>query len=251
MHLTRAIPGPSLAKDLALVVLDAKDFVTAKFLPLADNPDSAGDFHLKAEAAYTEIKTPFRGNRFYYSPAPSNQPYIYTSANTLRASFLSFFNAGSSLTTFYGHSSWLQWAIEDLFDVNTLGQLNNQGRLPVVLEMTCFTGFFHHPAYPNTLDENLLRRSGGGAVAVWGSTGLGVATGHDALQEGFYQAITGQNTPSLGAAVLAGKMRLYASGVHLDLLDTYTLFGDPALALHLTVEPINYSNFVYLPLISH
>jgi len=54
--------------------------------------------------------------------------------------------------------------------------------------MTCFTGFFHHPEYP-TLDESLLRLAGGGAVATWSPSGLGVDAGHDYLLEGFYRAV--------------------------------------------------------------
>ena len=112
--------------------------------------------------------------------------------------------------------------------------------------MTCFTGSFHRPEVA-TLDESLLRLSGGGAVAVWGSTGLGVSTGHVSLQSGFYQAINDHEDRDLGAATLAGKMELYATGSHQELLDTFTLFGDPALKMNLTITP--YSNQVYLPIV--
>ncbi|MCB0213515.1 MAG: DUF11 domain-containing protein, partial [Anaerolineae bacterium] len=102
--------------------------------------------------------------------------------------------------------------------------------------MTCFTGFFHHPK-TTTFDESLLRRSTGGAVAVWGSTGLGVGTGHDRLQAGFYQTISQNGGPDLGTAVLAGKLKLSALGYYQDLLDTFTLFGDPALRLSSVFKP--------------
>jgi hypothetical protein len=217
---------------------------------VADNPDGAGNFHHNADLAYQEVQPPFVGYRFYYDHS-GTQPYIFTDAQALQTSFIAYLNSGASLVSFHGHSSWLQWAIEDLFHVDNVDQLSNNHRLPVVLEMTCFTGFFHHPAYPNTLDETLLRQSGGGAVAVWGSTGLGVSTGHDALQAGFYQAVIRQGETNLGAAVMAGKLKLYATGLNLDLLDTYTLFGDPALTMYLTVTPTNYTDTAYLPLILH
>ena len=66
--------------------------------------------------------------------------------------------------------------------------LHNASQLPVVLEMTCFTGLFHEPG-GTTLDETLLRAAEGGAVAVWGATGLGVATGHQQLAQGFLAAV--------------------------------------------------------------
>jgi hypothetical protein len=128
---------------------------------------------------------------------------------------------------------------------NDLASFDNQMRLPVVLEMTCFTASFHRPEYP-TLDEGMLTLAGGGAVAVWGSTGLGLATGHTRLQSGFYDALNKGET-TLGALTLAGKKNLYTSGVYLDLLDTFTLLGDPAMQLNLSLAPL--SNSLYLPVI--
>ena len=139
---------------------------------MADNPDGAGDFHTEANQGYNQVQAPFWGSRLYYSSTPTGQPYGFTSAEALRSALLVRFNYGASLITFHGHSSWHQWAVESLFHLNDIASLYNQQRLPVVLEMTCFTGFFHHPEYP-TLDESLVRRSGGGAIAAWGSTGLG------------------------------------------------------------------------------
>lgn len=216
---------------------------------VADNPDSAGNFYNDSDQGYNMIQPPFIGQRYYFGKGSSSQPYIYPTVDLLRSSFLASFNSGAGLVVFNGHSSWHQWAVESLLHINDVSTLHNGDRLPVVLEMTCFTGFFHHPQYP-TLDESLLRRAGGGAIAVLGSTGLGVSTGHTALQVGFLQAVMAQGETKLGAAVLAGKTTLYATGFHLDLLDTMTLFGDPALKLHLTVTPINYTDHLYLPLIA-
>ncbi len=81
----------------------------------------------------------------------------------------------------------------------------------------------------DTLDEALLRHPDGGAVAVWGATGLGVGTGHEALASGFFDALLLQNEGRLGTAVLAGKLNLLTNQpANQDLLDTFTLFGDPA-----------------------
>jgi hypothetical protein len=226
----------------------------ARHLFVADNPDAAGNFHDDSDLGYNSVSEPFVGQKFYYSPNDSSQPYLYPTAETLRSTLLDNFNQGAGLITFHGHSSWLQWAVEGLFRYywdsnpanNDLVTLRNQYRLPVVLEMTCFTASFHRPEY-STLDESLLRLAGGGAVAVWGSTGLGVSTGHQALQSGFGQAIYEQGEQNLGAAILAGKINLYATGFHQDLLDTFTLLGDPALTMNFSPTP--FSTQVYLPLI--
>ncbi len=228
----------------------------ARQLFVADNDEAGVNlyFHADADQGYNQLPLPFIGQRFYYGAG--SEPYLYGNVDALRATFLNNFNYGASLVTFHGHSSWLQWAEEGLLRYypppytgpDDLTAMRNQYRLPVVLEMTCFTGSFHRPEVA-TFDESLLNLAGGGAVAVWGSTGLGVSTGHTALQAGFYRAIYEQGQRSLGAAILSGKMELAGSGAHQELLDTFTLFGDPALRLNFTVVP--YSNHIYLPIIQH
>ncbi len=207
---------------------------TALFV--SDNPDSAADFHAASDKGFDGLAGSLRGRRFYYSKTGGSQPYFYSNVAALRSDFLNAFNEGGSLVTFHGHSSWHQWAVESLFHIDQSGQFNNQNRLPVVLQMTCFTGFFHHPQYP-TLDESWVRHSGGGAIAAWGGTGLGVGTGHTILQQGFYRAVMTQGETILGAAALAGKMELLAAGIYQDLLDTYTLLGDPALTMASVYKP--------------
>jgi len=79
--------------------------------------------------------------------------------------------------------------------------------LPVVLQMTCLSSSFHLPGL-TSLDEGLLLQSGGGAVAVWGPTGLGLSTGHVELADGFVRSLIVDENPSLGVAALAGKVQL-------------------------------------------
>jgi hypothetical protein len=122
--------------------------------------------------------------------------------------------------------------------------LDNGTKLPVVLEMTCFTGSFQNPAF-DTLDESLLRKQNGGAVAVWGAAGLGVSTGHSILADGFMRSVYHDGRATLGAATLAGKLELFATGQNLDLIDTFVLLGDPAMRLNLR------THIAYLPSIRH
>jgi hypothetical protein len=48
----------------------------------------------------------------------------------------------------------------------------------------------------------------------------------------------------LGAAILAGQMELYAGQANLDLLDTFILFGDPALTINTTIQPLEKRNYL-------
>jgi hypothetical protein len=149
-------------------------------------------------------------------------------------------NNGASLIMFTGHASWHQWDFDRLFHSDDVAGLTNGGWLPVGLEMTCFTGSFQIPN-SETLDEALVRHAGGGAVAVWGATGLGLSSGHENLADGFLSTIY-QAGQTLGDAAWAGKRSLVGS---YDLVDTYTLLGDPATRLNTTVRP--WPVHVYVP----
>ncbi len=102
------------------------------------------------------------------------------------------------------------------------------GMYPIVLGMTCLEGSFHSTNL-DAMAEYIVRATDKGAVASWSATGLGVATGHDLLHRGFYRALFEDGVARIGPAVLAGKLRLYQSGMNWDLVHTFTLFGDPAL----------------------
>jgi hypothetical protein len=228
----------------------------ARQLFVSDNPDLAGNFHTDSDAGFASLVEPFVGERFYYAGAgvTSSEPYFYNDVpGALRPDFFSQFNRGAGVVIFHGHSSWLNWAVEGILNyyweantaTNDLLSLRNGSRLPLVLGMTCFTSSFHRPE-PGTLDEALVRLPNGGAIATWGSTGLGISTGHTALQAGFYEAIN-SGERNLGAVTQAAKLNLYATGLHQDLLNTFVLLGDPAMALNFEIVP--FTNFVYLPVI--
>ena len=88
-----------------------------------------------------------------------------------------------------------------------------------------------------SLAEEMVRAPEKGAVAAYSPTGLGVASGHDILNRAFYTAIFDGGVQELGQAAIASKAELFATGLHFDLVDTFTVFGDPALRFLTTVAP--------------
>ena len=208
---------------------------------VADDADpEAGDFAAQSEIiATTYVTLPFTAQRIYFTPPT-------TTITATRQATLNAWNAGALLMQFTGHSSWQQWAAERFFHLDDLPTLHNGRRWPIILEMTCFTGAFHRPE--PTLDEALLTLNGGGAVAAWGATGLGVGTGHLMLNDGFFRAALRDSVNTVGQATLVGKLSLAATGQNLDLLNTYVLLGDPALRFNRTIVP--WTSQVFLPLAS-
>jgi len=208
---------------------------------VADDADpGAGDFAAQSEIiATTYVTSPFTPQRIYFTPPT-------TTVTAIQQATLNAWNTGALLMQFTGHSSWQQWAGERFFHLDDLPMLHNDRRWPIVLEMTCFTGAFHRPE--PTLDKGLLNLKDAGATAVWSSTALGLSTGHDKLDGGFFQAVFNDKVNTLGQAALSGKLSLAKSGQQLYLLDTFTLLGDPALRFNRTIVP--WASQIYLPVIS-
>ena len=206
---------------------------------VADDADEAGNFAAASEALATVyVTSPLIARRVYFTPPT-------TTVTTTRQAVLNDWNAGALMIHYTGHSSWQQWATERLFHLDDLPGLRNDRRWPILIEMTCFTSAFHRPE--PTLDEALLTLDDAGVAAAWGATGLGVSTGHSSLDEGFFQAVFSATALTVGQAAWAGKLALASTGQHLDLLDTFTLLGDPAFRLNRNILP--WANQAYLPIV--
>ncbi|MBX3000327.1 MAG: hypothetical protein KF893_17520 [Caldilineaceae bacterium] len=221
---------------------------SAKALYVADNyrqadgsVDSAGDFAAAAERSIALQPAGLIVERIFYDPSEDHKSASWRIPDglTARQKTIDAFSAGAGFVTYVGHAHFWQWALTDLnmtpsyllglYDVDLL---TNRDSPAIVLEMTCLTGAFQTPAFAGTtMDERLLLHEDGGAVAVWGSSGLGVSYGHDALQRGFFTHYWGDPPDKrIGALVEAGQLTLFSQGICCqETLRTFILFGDPAM----------------------
>jgi hypothetical protein len=207
-----------------------------QMLIISDKNDPAvGDFTTETEtlaAAY--VNSRYTLTQMKYEALPS-QPEFHQNV-------IAGWNQGKGVILYNGHGSQHQWGADVLFHLNDLPVLLNGNRLPVLLEMTCLTGAFQIPNVP-TLDETLLRRSGKGVVAAWGSTGLGLSAGHMLLARGFLDEVMANSKISIGNAAALAKLKLVTTAPALEyLVDIFTLLGDPAMR-------INFLYDSYLPAI--
>ncbi len=201
---------------------------------VADNvPDPAGDFVEASERMISDYIEPgYTVSRIY----ENNYGCPGTGCAQVKQAIVSTVNiTGTLLLNFAGHGAINRWSQESIFTNNDIALLNNPSKLPVILSMTCLDGYWLHPGLTPTashsITEELLRVANKGAIASFSPTGLGVATGHDELWRGFYDATFRDGNWRLGEAALAAKLRLYATGGNLDLVHTYTIIGDPALRI--------------------
>ena len=201
-------------------------------LAVTDNADSGGNFPLISENLLSCCLPPaYPVNKVYLGSAD----YPVSNPTLARTAILANINAGKLLVNYIGHGYTSGWADETLFTINSVPSLTNGGKQPVILAMTCQEGYFIHPYLYTTkveaLGEVVTRVENKGAIASWSPTGQGVASGHDFLDRGFFNAFFAQGVNTVGEATLAGKLNLWSVGASPDLLDTYTLFGDPATVM--------------------
>jgi hypothetical protein len=215
-----------------------------------DHGAAGGEFHDYADSVYASIPITYAGYRVYFCQGTCTESHLYDDIHDAHNSTISALNVGGLLASYVGHSSWHQWAVDPLastpnwmLHVNDVPGLQSSSGLPVVLNMTCYTGRFAHST-DDALDELMIRRAGGGAVATWGNTTLGLSGGQNMLHELFYEAVFEEGLTELGPAISYAKVGL--PGTYADLLDSFVLLGDPAMDLNMTIVP--WTGELYLPL---
>jgi len=90
---------------------------------------------------------------------------------TTRTRIINSINAGKLLVNYVGHGSVELWR-GGVLSSDDASTLTNGARLPFFIAMTCLNGYFHDPYPTESLVESLLKAEGGGAIAVWASSGL-------------------------------------------------------------------------------
>jgi hypothetical protein len=218
-----------------------------------DTPDPAGDFVAFSESIIEDYVRPgytpislylddYEDNNGLCGIPPFSGGPSCPNFNTAITETMSY--TGSSFVNYIGHAWMRFWSNEKVllyrpddpstpndFFIDDIGSLKNDERLPVVLSLTCLDGYWFHPQVQHSLAELFIRTPEVGAVGTFSPTGLGVASGHDALQRGFYSTVFDDGVWEFGNATLGGKLAVYASGGNFDLINTFTVFGDPALRI--------------------
>lgn len=205
--------------------------------------DDQTDFEVISQHLTNLLPTGYRIQRVYVRE--------YQAPADPTADIVRHINDGALLVNYIGHGftdRWGTWWGGLIFDRSHIASLNNGGKLPFVTTATCLNGFFSHPLEACCLAEEFLRLEGKGAIAAWSPTGLGFPSQHRLLFGELFTAIFEGDNRLLGPATTAAKISAYAQNSGLgELVETFVLFGDPALELALgKAAP---SATIYLPLI--
>ena len=148
-------------------------------------------------------------------------------AGASRDAIVSAINAGQLLVSYTGHGSEAVWSQSAVFDGSDALALTNGAKLPVLVAMTCLNGLFDD-LYVESLAEAMLKAPGGGAAAVWASSGLTEPEPQAVMNQEFFRWVFQGGPITLGDAIIRAK----AAVPDQDTRRVWILFGDPTMRLH-------------------
>jgi hypothetical protein len=147
----------------------------------------------------------------------------FSSDAQARQELINGIKQGPLLVNFIGHGSIGIW--NGVLTSEDVENLINRG-LPFFVGMSCLNGCFED-IYMDSLSEALMKAPGGGAVAVWMSSGLTEPGRQAVMNKELIKLLF--NGPSLTLGEATGKAK--ASVSDQDIRRTWILFGDPSTKL--------------------
>ncbi len=216
---------------------------TRKALLIADAMDpTAGNFPRSSDQIASILPRNLTVDKVYYKITQATAPLTTTA-------ILDAINEGRVIVNYVGHASSTFWSKDKIFGTTNINGVANSNRVPFFISMACSSGYFVFPSASgsdsSSLDEMLVRKSSGGAIATFSPVGFGLVSDHDPLNEGVMQAIYRDKVLEFGRVTTQAKYFMYAeSGGKEELVETYLLFGDPALQ----IKPVQFK--AYFPTVS-
>jgi hypothetical protein len=146
---------------------------------------------------------------------------------TVHGQIVAGVNAGPLLVNWMGHGSIDVWTGDGLLRGSDASTLTNGTRLPLFVMMTCLNGYYEGTGL-DSLAESMIKAEGGGAYAVWASSGMTEPVAQtDANRELYRIIFTEGSAVRLGDAVRRAK----AATADRDVRRTWVFFGDPSSRL--------------------
>ena len=139
---------------------------------------------------------------------------------------------GAVLAQYAGHGGRTVWTHESIFDNADVDEVEETTKIPFMLVLSCYNGYFDKPGEPS-MAEKLLRKERGGIIGMLSATRLTYGSGNDALNRIIFDMLFKRNIRQLGPLSFDSKVELLMTeGTgQIDVMMEYTLFGDPALQL--------------------
>ncbi|MGB9521214.1 MAG: C25 family cysteine peptidase, partial [Anaerolineales bacterium] len=148
-------------------------------------------------------------------------------ANTISG----YFQSGTTIMAYFGHGSIEMWGKDQLFNSTEAAKLSNSPAFPLVIQMTCLSGYYIHPKI-ESISEELLWNPNGGTVILIAPSSLTLPNDQGFLTKSFVEHYQKAKHDRIGDIWMQTirEINLNSQGVR-DVLATYTLLGDPTLII--------------------
>jgi hypothetical protein len=189
----------------------------ASVLAIADGQEA--QFQISAQAFLNDIPTNFK--KQLYAPQAGIQgagPIIQQKLQD-----------GVALIAYFGHGSLKMWGKDRLFTIEDVQKLSNQS-YPILLQMTCLSGYFVHPDI-SSISEELLWQPSGGVIAAISPTGLTFPGDQQKFSKALIEILLRSDSPTVGEALLHAWQSLPDEPNANEVMKTFLLLGDPALRI--------------------
>ena len=196
---------------------------------VADNPDSAGDFRTLSDQIIADyLPTDLTVTRAYLPDSPATADEVASTKKVISDTVQS----GVWLVQYTGHGNTFLWAAERLLQTQDIAGFKNSDRLPIFMVFNCKDGNFFYPqAGRQSVAELMQRQEGGGAVAAISPSGDGITPHQQAFRKILMTVMFQENVREIGKALVLAKRRYHDQNGAQYLIETMTLFGDPAMRL--------------------
>lgn len=141
-------------------------------------------------------------------------------------------NQGAAVVNYYGHGGGYQWDLtflnEDIY------VLQNEGRLPLILSVTCYTAHFDNQ---DVFGEQFIKVPGKGSVGFFGSSGLTHWEIGKYINQLIFDFTFIKKDYITGRAVFKSKLLTPPIGYYGNQIALLTFLGDPLFKLALPDKP--------------
>jgi hypothetical protein len=137
-------------------------------------------------------------------------------------------NDGAWLVSYAGHGSIDRWGKEDVFSAGAVPDLHSAGPPPIVLQLTCLTGFYAHPNV-DSISEQMLRHENG-PVEIVAATSLTLSSSQKPFGISFLKELQDPENARIGDALQRAKQSLDVENSRAlrEISETFLLLGDPS-----------------------
>ncbi|CAL1520656.1 type IX secretion system sortase PorU [Chitinophaga sp. MM2321] len=203
---------------------------------LADDEDD--NLHFKDAEAMSDVITTHNHlpdiNKIYLDAYPQEITAAGSRSPEVNKAIAAGINKGMLVLNYSGHGSNARLAEETVMDDTSIGDWQNENRLPLLITATCDFAPFDDPAV-NSLGHKILLQGRTGAIALMTTTRAVFANSNRVINGNYLEAaFTPQadgSMLSLGAAAQQAKNRTYSTSGDIINNRKFQLLGDPALTL--------------------